>query len=499
MDTTALDELVAAHPSGPYVSTLARLAEESPEFVAIVCGQHSLTRGEWERQANRLAHAYAALGVTEGGYVAIALPNGIPFYVALLATLKLGAVPMPISYRLPDSERQAIVELADAQLVVGVDAELHPARVCVPADFVPEPGTSDAPHPVVVSEAWRAITSGGSTGRPKIIVAGAGAEGSPAMLAHLLRFGSDDIQAVTLPLYHNTALTASLTGLLLGQRIVVFERFDAPELLRAIEEHHITWLSLVPTMLHRMNRVLEQDDRFDLSSVQVLWHMASKCPEWLKEAWIERVGADKVWELYGGTEMISFAIITGSEWLEHRGSVGRPVLGDMKILDASGIELPPGEVGEIFMQSPAGSPASYRYIGAEANEVHGWTSLGDLGWKDEDGYLYISDRRVDMISPGGANVYPAEVENVLDGHPKVLSSVVVGLPDEDLGQRVHALVEAVPGTSAEELIAYVGEHLVRYKVPRSVEFIDRPLRDDAGKVRRSRMRDEAIERLRARG
>lgn len=499
MDTTALDELIAAHPSEPYVCTLTRLAEESPDFVAIVCGPHSLTRGEWEQQANRLARAYAAFGVTEGGYVAIALPNGIPFYVAFLAVLKLGAVPMPISYRLPDSERRAIVELADAQLVVGVDADLHPDRVCVPAGFVPEPGASDAPHPVIVSRAWRAITSGGSTGRPKIIVAGAGAEGSPAMLAQLLRFGSDDVQAVTLPLYHNTALTASLTGLLLGQRIVVFERFDATELLQAVERHRITWLSLVPTMLHRMNRVLEQDDHFDLSSVDVLWHMASKCPEWLKEAWIDRLGADRIWELYGGTEMISVTIITGPEWLEHRGSVGKPVLGEMKVLDASGTELPPGEVGEIFMRSPAGSPATYRYIGAEAKELDGWTSLGDLGWKDEGGYLYISDRRVDMISPGGANVYPAEVENVLDGHPKVLSSVVVGLPDEDLGQRVHALVEAVPGTTAEELIAFVGERLVRYKVPRSIEFIDRPLRDDAGKVRRSRMRDEAIKRLRSRG
>ena len=496
MSSTA-DGLVAPHASEPYVRTLTRLAEEGPDFVAIVCGRASLTRGEWERRANRLARAYAARGVTEGGFVAIALPNGIPFYISFLAVLKLGAVPMPISYRLPDSERQAIVELADAQLVVGVEATLHPTRACVAAAFVPEPGTSDAPHPETVSKAWRAITSGGSTGRPKIIVAGHGAEGSPAALAHLLRFGSDDVQAVALPLYHNTALTASLTGLLLGQRIVVFERFDAVELLRAIEQHHITWLSLVPTMLHRMNRALEQDDRFDLSSVRVLWHMASKCPEWLKQAWIERIGAGKIWELYGGTEMISVTIITGPEWLEHRGSVGKPVLGEMKVLDSDGTELPPGQVGEIFMRSPAGSPATYRYIGAEARELDGWTSLGDLGWKDGDGYLYISDRRVDMISPGGANVYPAEVENVLDAHPKVRSSVVVGLPDEDLGQRVHALVEAAPGTTAEELMAYVGERLVRYKVPRSVEFVDGPLRDDAGKVRRSRMRDEAIERLRS--
>ena len=190
-------------------------------------------------------------------------------------------------------------------------------------------------------------------------------------------------------------------------------------------------------------------------------------------------------------------MISGPEWLAHRGSVGRPIVGDMKVFDEDFNELPAGEVGEIYMQKPAGSPDTFRYIGAEARSHGDWTSLGDLGWKDADGYLYISDRRTDMISPGGANVYPAEVENVLDAHPKVLSSVVVGLPDDDLGQRVHALVEAEPGLTAEELLAFAGEQLVRYNVPRSVEFIDAPLRDDAGKVRRSQMRDEAIERMKS--
>lgn len=497
--STAVDELLSAYPSEPYVRTLTRLADEGPDFVAIVCGEERLTRGEWERRANRMARAYAARGVGEGDFVAIALPNGIPFYVSFLAVLKLGAVPMPISYRLPEAERQAIVELAEAQLVVGVDATVHPQRACLPADFVPESDLSEAPHPEMVSRAWRAITSGGSTGLPKIIVAGAGAEGSPALLAHLLHARSDDVQAVVAPLYHNTALSTSLNGLMLGQRLVVMERFDAVALLEAIEAHRVTWMSLVPTMLHRMNRVLEQDDRYDLSSIRVLWHMASTCPEWLKKAWIDRIGAERIWELYGGSEMISVTAISGPEWLEHRGSVGRPILGEMKVLGADGAELPPGEVGEIFMRRPAGSPETYRYIGAEATELDGWTTLGDLGWKDAGGYLYISDRRVDMISPGGANVYPAEVENALDAHPKVLSSVVVGLPDDDLGQRVHALVEAEPGTTAEELIAFVGERLVSYKVPRSLEFIDRPLRDDSGKVRRSQMRDEAIERLRSGG
>jgi bile acid-coenzyme A ligase len=496
MELSEIQQLMAAHPVEPYVRTLSRLADEAPDFVAITCADREITRGAWESGANRLARAYADLGVKARDFVAIALPNGIDFYVSFLAVLKLGAVPLPISYRLPEVERQTIVDLAGAALVVGVDPAVHPGHVCVGRDFVPDPALSDDALPELVSYAWRAITSGGSTGRPKIIVAGAPAEASPVVMGLLMQYGPDDVQAVVAPLYHNTSLSVSLSGLLLGQRLVVMERFDAEQLLAAVEEQRITWLSLVPTMLHRMNRVIEQGDRdYDLSSVRVMWHMASKCPEWLKEAWIERLGAEKIWELYGGTEMVSVTIITGPEWLEHRGSVGRPVMGDMRVLDVNGEEMPPGSVGEIFMRRAEGTPETFHYIGAEAKEQDGWTSLGDLGWKDEDGYLYISDRRVDMISPGGANVYPAEVENALDAHPKVISTVVVGVPDDDLGQRVHALVQAEPGTTAEELTAFLNDRLVRYKVPRSYEFIDHPLRDDSGKVRRSKMRDDAIERM----
>ncbi|WP_284454709.1 AMP-binding enzyme [Actinomadura madurae] len=190
-------------------------------------------------------------------------------------------------------------------------------------------------------------------------------------------------------------------------------------------------------------------------------------------------------------------MISGAEWLTHRGSVGRPVIGDMKILDADGNEPPPGEVGEIYMKGQEGAPPSYAYVGADAKSIDGgWETLGDLGWKDEDGYLYISDRRVDMIVSGGQNIYPAEVENAICRHPKVASAVVVGVPDDDLGHRAHALIQAADGTTAQEILDFLADELVRYKIPRSVEFIDRPLRDDAGKVRRSQMREDAIERMR---
>ena len=174
------------------------------------------------------------------------------------------------------------------------------------------------------------------------------------------------MQVVAGPLYHNAPVAHSIPGLLLGQHLVVLPRFDADALLDVIETYRVTWMTLVPTMLHRLHRALENGPARDLSSVRVLWHMAAKCPEWLKEAWIERLGPDVVVELYGGTEAQAIAVINGREWLEHRGSVGRPVVGEMKVLGEDGTELPPGEVGEIYMRPPAEIPLTYRYIGAEA-------------------------------------------------------------------------------------------------------------------------------------
>lgn len=482
----------------PYVRTLSALANEHAEDVAVTCGSDTITRGELEAGANRLARCYAELGVGLGDFVTIGLPNGIEFFSAVIASWKVGAVPQPISPRLPLIERQAIVELANAALVLGAEPADHPTRTCLPAHFVPDPSLSEGPLPEVISPAWKAPTSGGSTGTPKLIVAGSGASGDPALLGPLLRMRPSETQLIAGPLYHNAPLGFSLTGLMMNHHLVVLPRFDARAALEAITQHRVSFVQVVPTMMLRMLRVLEDEPgAYDLSSLRIIWHMASSCPEWLKQAWIERIGPEKILELYGGTELQSVTVIAGDEWLEHRGSVGRPAFGQMMIQDSLGNPVPAGEVGEIFMRGDAGAAPSYTYIGAEARVRDGWESLGDLGWMDADGYVYISDRRTDLILSGGANIYPAEVEAAIDAHPKVLSSVVVGLPDEDLGQRVHAFVQVQPGSavSAEEIVEHVASRLVGYKVPRSVEFIDQPLRDDAGKVRRSAMRDEATARL----
>jgi bile acid-coenzyme A ligase len=213
----------------------------------------------------------------------------------------------------------------------------------------------------------------------------------------------------------------------------------------------------------------------------------------LKQAWIDWLGAERIFELYAGTEAQTATIISGVEWLTHRGSVGRVIPGTVKITAENGDELPVGEMGEVWMRSLRESP-TYRYVGATARTLDGgWESLGDMGRLDAEGYLYLGDRASDMILSGGANIYPAEIESALQEHPHVRSCAVIGLPDDDKGNIVYAIVEATrEQVSEDDLKSFLGERLVAYKVPRIFEFVDVPLRDDAGKVRRSALREERL-------
>jgi bile acid-coenzyme A ligase len=227
----------------------------------------------------------------------------------------------------------------------------------------------------------------------------------------------------------------------------------------------------------------------------MVFHLAAPISQWLKEAWINWLGAERIWELYGGTEAQGFTIISGEEWLQHRGSVGKPIQGSqMKIVDERGNTQPPNEIGEIYMMPETGAGSTYHYLGAEATaDAEGWESLGDMGYLDADGYLYLTDRRTDMILCGGANVFPAEVEGAIEGYPGVRSCAVIGLPHEDLGNAVHAIIDtAGREISEQDILDHLAARLVRYKIPRSMEFVDEPLRDDAGKLRRTALREERL-------
>jgi bile acid-coenzyme A ligase len=223
-------------------------------------------------------------------------------------------------------------------------------------------------------------------------------------------------------------------------------------------------------------------------------HVGAPCPPHVKRGWLDWVASpETVIELYSGTEAQANCMIDGREWLDRPGSVGRVQRGRMSVRGEDFRELPPGEVGEIWMRRDGEAP-TYRYIGAEARERDGWESLGDMGSFDADGYLYLADRQTDMILVGGANVYPAEVESALSAHPAVLSAAVIGLPDEDYGSVVHAIVQVGGPVGEEELREFVRGRLAPYKVPRTVELTADPLRDDAGKVRRSALREARLPR-----
>jgi bile acid-coenzyme A ligase len=477
-------------------ANLSKLARTKPEAPALTVEDRTLSYGELHARTNRMARGLAARGVKLGDFVTIALPNGAEFVEAMFACWKLGATPQPVSWRLPPHEIRAIIALADSPIVISDSLALDAGRPVVPPAALLAASEDAGDLPDAIAPHWKAPTSGGSTGRPKLIVAG-----TPGIVATnggdtaTWRIGPGDTVLMPGPLYHNAPFGLTASAIHAGAHVVLMPKFDAEQTLKLVERHKVTWLYLVPTMMSRIWRVPGRETH-DMSTLHTIWHMAAPCPPWLKEEWIGWIGGEKILELYGGTEAQTITVIDGTEWMAHKGSVGKPLaLGEMKAFDASGKMLGPNETGEIFLRRDPSLPPSYHYVGAEARTLPGgWESLGDIGWFDEDGYLYLADRRTDMILVGGANVYPAEVEAAIDEHPLVQSSCVIGIPDDDLGARVHAIVQPRGGLSETDLEAHLAGRLVRYKRPRSIEFVTTPLRDDAGKVRRSQLRAERLEK-----
>jgi bile acid-coenzyme A ligase len=465
-----------------YPQRMADHVASDPGHPALTYEQHALTRAELEALANRTARALASKGVGQDDLVTIALPNGVAFVATTIACWKLGAVPQPVSARLPARELDAIFELAQPRVVVDAEVDVD--------------GFDSGPLPDAVSNPYKAMTSGGSTGRPKLILANQASVIDPDA-APLLGMKLNGTHVMPGPLYHNGPFIWTMTALLAGNHVVLGGRFDAERTLQLVDRYHPDSMYVVPTMMARISKLPpEVRARYDVSSLETVWHLAAPCPPWLKEEWINWLGAETIWELYGGTEAQAATIITGVEWLQHRGSVGRVNVNQFKVLRPDGSAAEPGEVGEVFMRpSDDENVRTYRYVGAEARRIEGgWESLGDMGAIDAEGYLYLSDRQTDMILAGGANIYPAEIEAALDEHARVRSCAVIGLPDDDLGNVVHAIVQTDDGSviDLDELRAHLAVRLVRYKIPRTFEFTTEQLRDDAGKLRRSALRAERV-------
>ena len=440
------------------------LARRAPDAVAVRCGAEVLTRGELEVRADALARRWIADGVRVDDVVTVCLPNSVDFVVATVAAWKAGATPQPLSPGLPDRERRAVLDLTRPAVVV--DAEL------------PE-GLEGGPLPDLASSCWKAPTSSGSTGRPKVVRAAAPARVDPdgRVAPFVPRVAR---QLVAGPLFHAAPFVYAMRGLMTGHELLVLPRFDAGGWLRLVQEHRATWSVLSPATMHRIARHPARDAT-DVGSLGSVLHLGARCAPWLKREWIDWLGPGRVQELYAGTESQGLTFVSGSEWLEHPGSVGRPLPGsEFRVVRADGSECGPGEVGEVLMRRDR---PTYSYLGAEPRVRDGWHTLGDSGWFDAEGYLFLADRLDDVVTSAGVAIAPADVEGVLEEHPAVRSALVVGRPDAERGQVVHAVVEGrVP---EGELREWVRGRLDPEKAPRTYRFVSGPLRDEAGKARRA--------------
>lgn len=472
-------------------------SERKGSSVALTYPDATLTWHDLNGRSNRRARLLRSLGVKKDDLVAIMLPNGSEFHEAVVGVWKAGATPCILPSKLPGPEAADILALANPSAIIGaVSFQCDAPQIAPGFDLS---AFDDAPLETVGASHWKAVASGGSTGRPKLIVDNAPAFIDPAAAPYeFLGLPTEGAMLNPGPLYHNLPFLFTSFGLLAGAQVVGMARFDAEECLRLIEKHKIEFVAFVPTMMHRIWALPpETRDRYDVSSLKVVWHMAAPCPAWLKHFWIDWLGAEKIFEAYGGTEA-GGTVITGVEWLAKPGSVGKVASDTLRVLREDGSEAAPGEIGEIHF--PAAAAEKFKYIGAEKKlNDNGGYSIGDLGYIDQDGYLFLSDRRSDLILRGGANIYPAEIEAALEQHPQVASSAVIGLPDADLGERVHAIVQVKENSVADfrSIADFVMGRLAKYKWPESYEFSGSALRDDAGKVRRTGLKAERLAWLEA--
>jgi bile acid-coenzyme A ligase len=450
----------------------------------------TISWAELDARSAAAAGRLVGLGVEPDDFVALALPNGIEHHISSFAAWRAGATPCILPTRLPGRELAQIVDLASPRVLIRDGGE--PVEGVMEIAPAPADAAIDLP-PDLAAAHWKAVASGGSTGRPKLIVDHGAARYDERLqgITALLGMPRGGVMLNPGPLYHNAPFLFTSLALLAGTRVVGMNRFDPEEALRLIERERVEWVCLVPTMMHRIwSLPPEVRTRYDLSSLRRVVHLGAPCPPWLKQAWIDWLGPDRILEVYAGTEGAAI-LITGEDWLRKLGSVGQAPPGALSIRDEQGELCPPGVVGEIFFAADAAT--RFHYVGADLRlDREGGMSLGDLGYLDEDGYLFLSDRRTDMILRGGANIYPAEVEAVIVEHPAVRDAVVIGLPCEDYGARVHAIIQSDNDLSSKEIDEFVRTRLAAYKCPQSYELSAAVLRDEAGKVRRGALRDERL-------
>jgi acyl-CoA synthetase (AMP-forming)/AMP-acid ligase II len=500
-----------------FVSEHARRQPDRPAVVEVATGE-TVTYGALETRSVKLSRMWRERGIGHGGHVAILMDNDARYFEVAWAAQRSGLYFTPVNWHLTPDEAAYIVRDCGATVLVasgrltglaraiaartGLGVRLAVGGAIEGFERYEDAVSGVVPIPLDdEAEGTDMFYSSGTTGRPKGVrrplpLAPLGSPHPVVSLAVALwGFGPDTRYLSPAPLYHAAPLGISMAVHRVGGTVVLAERFDAQQTLELISSHRITHAQFVPTMFLRLLELPEEvRSSADLRSLRQVIHAAAPCPPDVKAAMIDWLGPI-VCEYYSGTEGVGFTHITSEEWLSHRGSVGRPLLGDVHVVDDDGRELAAGETGTVYFSGgPVFSYHNDPEKTAQSYDHRGWATLGDIGHVDEEGYLYITDRREFMVISGGVNLYPRETEDALIGHPTVVDAAAFGIPHPDLGEQLIAVVQLAdpavdPGRMAAELDAWCASRIARYKCPRRIEFVDELPRLPTGKLHKRLLRE----------
>jgi bile acid-coenzyme A ligase len=475
----------------PHGTRIEQVADEHPGEIGLVFAAEDgsvrqLTYEEIDVRSTQLAHLLVDRGLGVGDFLAVCLRNSPEHLIACFAGWKAGAGVVPMRWDLPEWELQRL------RAVLGPKVSIDQSTLHL-LDESDRASTERLPE-VVPEHGW-GVCSSGSTGSPKVIVQKTPAlyfpsQPSNTVVEHFNPLPKPQRVLVPAPLYHTNGFTA-VRNLMAGDQVVLLERFNAPRIYDLVEELAVTGFIAATPMLQRLAQV-PGFERRDFSSLDWVQQGASLLPIWLGRLWAELLGPERFYLSYGSSENAGLVVCRGDEWMARPGTLGRGLPPtEVKILAADGEELAPGEVGGIYMRIPGGPGAMYvGDVPPMPSTPDGFYTVGDLGWLDEDGYLFMADRRTDMIVSGAANVFPAEVEAALSEHPGIEDVVVIGLRDPKWGRRVHAVVVPRPdadGLDADDVIAFARQRLAAYKIPKSVEFVEVIPRSEAMKINRAQL------------